>query len=295
MPDKEINNSPFVERHIGPRAEDIGLMLTTLGYASMADFIEDVVPADIRLSSPLSLDIDGKTTGSQGLSEYEALDTLKQIAAQNRVYRSYIGMGYYDCFVPPVIQRNILENPGWYTQYTPYQAEISQGRLEALLNFQTMVIDLTGLPIANASLLDEATAAAEAMTMCLGKSTQKEWHNFFVSETCHPQTIAVLQTRAEPLGIKLHIGDHRKTHFDKPILGAIVQYPATDGAIYDYCQFAEQGVCRWRFVRYGYRPISTHGIETAWRIWRRYCYRQLATVRCSARIWRTSCRIPLNA
>lgn len=240
MPDKEINKSPFVDRHIGPRAENIELMLTTLGYAAMQDFIEDVVPADIRLSSPLSLDIDGKTTCSQGLSEYEALDTLKQIAAQNRVYRSYIGMGYYDCFVPPVIQRNILENPGWYTQYTPYQAEISQGRLEALLNFQTMVIDLTGLPIANASLLDEATAAAEAMTMCLGKSTQKDWHNFFVSETCHPQTIAVLQTRAEPLGIKLHIGDHRKTHFDKPILGAIVQYPATDGVIYDYRQFAEQ-------------------------------------------------------
>ena len=190
--------------------------------------------------SPLNLDIDGNTACSQGLSESEALESLKQIADQNRVYRSYIGMGYYDCFVPPVIQRNILENPGWYTQYTPYQAEISQGRLEALLNFQTMVIDLTGLPIANASLLDEATAAAEAMTMCFGKSTQKDWHNFFVSETCHPQTIAVLQTRAEPLGIQLHIGDHRKAHFDKPILGAIVQYPATDGAIYDYREFAEQ-------------------------------------------------------
>ena len=230
----------FVDRHIGPRPEDVNLMLTTLGYTSIENFIEDIVPADIRLASPLSLDIDGKTTGSQGLSESEALDTLKQIAAQNRVYRSFIGMGYHNCFVPSVIQRNILENPGWYTQYTPYQAEISQGRLEALLNFQTMVIDLTGLPIANASLLDEATAAAEAMTMCLGKSTQKEWHNFFVSETCHPQTIAILQTRAEPLGIQLKIGDHRDVNFDTPILGAIVQYPATDGAIYDYHQFAEQ-------------------------------------------------------
>ncbi len=240
MLDKQKPTSTFADRHIGPRSEDIEQMLKTLGYASMDDFIEDVVPADIRLSSPLSLDFDGKTTCSQGLSEYEALDALKQLASQNRVYRSYIGMGYYDCFVPPVIQRNILENPGWYTQYTPYQAEISQGRLEALLNFQTMVIDLTGLPIANASLLDEATAAAEAMTMCFGNSTQKEWHNFFVSETCHPQTIAVLQTRAEPLGIKLHIGDHRKIHFNEPILGAIVQYPATDGAIYDYHQFAEQ-------------------------------------------------------
>ena len=240
MPDKKINKSPFVDRHIGPRAEDIELMLTTLGYASMQDFIEDVVPADIRLSSPLSLDIDGKTIYSHGLSEYEALDTLKQIAAQNRVYRSYIGMGYYDCFVPPVIQRNILENPGWYTQYTPYQAEISQGRLEALLNFQTMVIDLTGLPVANASLLDEATAAAEAMGMCFANVPAKISRKFFVSETCHPQTIAVLQTRAEPLGIELQIGDHRDVNFDTPILGAIVQYPATDGAIYDYSEFAKQ-------------------------------------------------------
>ncbi|MDE0638798.1 MAG: aminomethyl-transferring glycine dehydrogenase [Candidatus Poribacteria bacterium] len=240
MLDKENQTVTFADRHIGPRHEDIEQMLETLGYTSMANFIEDVVPADIRLSSPLSLDIDGKTTCSQGLSESEVLDTLKQLASQNQVSRSYIGMGYYNCFVPPVIQRNILENPGWYTQYTPYQAEISQGRLEALLNFQTMVIDLTGLPVANASLLDEGTAAAEAMTMCLTSSTQKEWYNFFVSETCHPQTIAVLQTRAEPLGIKLSIGDHRKIHFNEPILGAIVQYPATDGAIYDYHQFAEQ-------------------------------------------------------
>ena len=240
MPDKENNKSHFSDRHIGPRPEDIELMLTTLGYSSMEDFIEDVVPADIRLSSPLSLDIDGKTTCPQGLSEYEALDALKQIASQNRVYRSYIGMGYYDCFVPPVIQRNILENPGWYTQYTPYQAEISQGRLEALLNFQTMVIDLTGLPVANASLLDEATAAAEAMGMCFASVPKKISRTFFVSETCHPQTIAVLQTRAEPLGIELQIGDHRDVNFDTPILGAIVQYPATDGAIYDYSEFAKQ-------------------------------------------------------
>ncbi len=240
MLDRENHNTTFADRHIGPRPEDIDQMLEILGFGSIEDFIEDVVPADIRLSSPLSLDIDGKNTLTQGLSEYEALDALQHHASHNKVYRSYIGMGYYNCHVPPVIQRNILENPGWYTQYTPYQAEISQGRLEALLNFQTMVIDLTGLPIANASLLDEATAAAEAMTMCFGSSTQKEWHNFFVSETCHPQTIAVLQTRAEPLGIKLHIGDHRNVHFDQPILGAIVQYPATDGAIYDYRQFTEQ-------------------------------------------------------
>ena len=235
MPDKQNHTATFADRHIGPRPEDIELMLTMLGYASMADFIEDVVPADIRLSSTFNLNENAK-----GLSELEVLSALKGIASQNKVFRSFIGMGYYNCFVPPVIQRNILEDPGWYTQYTPYQAEISQGRLEALLNFQTMVIDLTGLPIANASLLDEATAAAEAMGMCLANVPRNITRNFFVSETCYPQTIAVLQTRAEPLGIELQIGDHRDVNFNTPILGAIVQYPATDGAIYDYHQFAEQ-------------------------------------------------------
>ncbi len=230
----------FADRHIGPRSEDIRQMLTTLGYTSMEAFIEDVVPSDIRMSSALSLNLSEKTNYTQGLSEDEVVEALEHLANQNQVYRSYIGMGYYDCLVPPVIQRNILENPGWYTQYTPYQAEISQGRLEALLNFQTMVIDLTGLPVANASLLDEATAAAEAMGMCYANVPREISRIFFVSETCHPQTIAVLQTRAEPLGIELIIGNHRDVNFDTPILGAIVQYPATDGSIYDYQQFAEQ-------------------------------------------------------
>ena len=235
MLEKQNQTSTFADRHIGPRPEDIEHMLETLGYASMEDFIEDVVPADIRSSSAFSLN-----GCAHGLSESEVLAALKELAFQNQVFRSFIGIGYYNCFVPPVIQRNILENPGWYTQYTPYQAEISQGRLEALLNFQTMVIDLTGLPVANASLLDEATAAAEAMGMCFANVPRKISRKFFVSETCHPQTIAVLQTRAEPLGIELQIGDHRDVNFDTPILGAIVQYPATDGAIYDYHQFAEQ-------------------------------------------------------
>ena len=235
MPEKD-NRTPFANRHIGPRSEDIELMLTTLGYSSMVDFMEDVVPADIRSSSALSLD--ENAGGSR--SESEALSALKELASENQVFRSFIGMGYYNCFVPPVIQRNILENPGWYTQYTPYQAEISQGRLEALLNFQTMVIDLTGLPVANASLLDEGTAAAEAMGMCLTPTIPKAYRDFFVSKTCHPQTIAVLQTRAEPLGIRLVVGDHQSTNFTTPILGAIVQYPATDGAIHDYSKFAEQ-------------------------------------------------------
>ena len=240
MPNTGTSDTSFSQRHIGPRTEDIKQMLSTIGYSSMGAFIEDVVPSDIRSSAPLKLVVDKcKDSFSHGLSEFEAIDVLNQLASQNKIFRSYIGMGYYNCFVPPVIQRNILENPGWYTQYTPYQAEISQGRLEALLNFQTMVIDLTGLPVANASLLDEATAAAEAMGMCYANVPQEISRSFFVSETCHPQTIAVLQTRAEPLGIELQIGDHRDVIFDRPILGAIVQYPATDGVIYDYHQFAE--------------------------------------------------------
>lgn len=241
MPNTETSDTSFSQRHIGPRTEDIQKMLSTIGYSSIDSFIEEVVPSDIRSSTPLKLVFDKcKDFFSLGLSEFEAIDVLNQLASQNKVFRSYIGMGYYNCFVPPVIQRNILENPGWYTQYTPYQAEISQGRLEALLNFQTMVIDLTGLPIANASLLDEATAAAEAMGMCYANVPQEISRSFFVSETCHPQTIAVLQTRAEPLGIELQIGNHRDVIFDRPVLGAIVQYPATDGVIYDYHQFAQQ-------------------------------------------------------
>ena len=222
----------FVDRHVGPRLEDIELMLKKIGYASFDELIEDALPASIRYYQPLSL---GKPQ-----TESEMLNDLRHIAAQNQVSRSFIGMGYYNCITPPIIQRNILENPGWYTAYTPYQAEIAQGRLEALLNFQTMVIDLTGLPIANASLLDESTAAAEAMGMCLAASKRAASKTFFVSETCHPQTIGVLKTRAEPLGIELLIGDHRTAVFDTPLLGALVQYPASDGPVYDYGDFAEK-------------------------------------------------------
>ena len=180
MPNTGTYDPSFSQRHIGPRTEDIQQMLSIIGYSSIDSFIEDVVPSDIRSSAPLKLVVDKcKDSFSLGLSEFEAIDVLNQLASQNKVFRSYIGMGYYNCFVPPVIQRNILENPGWYTQYTPYQAEISQGRLEALLNFQTMVIDLTGLPIANASLLDEATAAAEAMGMCYANVPQEISRSFF--------------------------------------------------------------------------------------------------------------------
>ncbi len=242
-----VSQSTFAHRHIGPRPEEIQEMLATLGYTSMKAFIENVVPADIRLTEPLALELDELCANAFPLSESEMLAALKQLASHNQIYRSFIGMGYYNCIVPPVIQRNVLENPAWYTQYTPYQAEISQGRLEALLNFQTMVIDLTALPVTNASLLDEATAAAEAMGLCLAvasarrRSGKTDGGNiFFVSQTCHPQTIAVLKTRAEPLGIQLKIGNHLDMNSHQPILGAIVQYPGTDGTIYDYSDFAQQ-------------------------------------------------------
>ena len=181
----------------------------------------------------------------EALSETEALAKIRAIAAQNQVYRSYIGLGYHSCVTPPVIQRNILENPGWYTQYTPYQPEISQGRLEALLNYQTMVTDLTGLEIANASLLDEGTAAAEAMSMSFGvckNKDAKKAKKFWVSSACHPQTIEVIKTRSQPLGIEIIIGDHTGNSFAEsgPFFGALLQYPATDGSIYDYTPFTEQ-------------------------------------------------------
>ena len=222
----------FVNRHIGAQPDDIEQMLEKVGYNSLHTFIDDVIPSHIRLNQPLGI--------GAGYTEYGALRLLKDIASQNEVYRSFIGTGYYNSILPPVIQRNILENPGWYTAYTPYQAEISQGRLEALLNFQTMIIDLSGLPVANASLLDEATAAAEAMGMCLAATKHRDTPMFFISETCHPQTIAVLQTRAESMGIELILDDYRKVQFDQSILGAIVQYPASDGVIHDYRDFAEQ-------------------------------------------------------
>src|SRR5437868_5352009 len=172
----------FVDRHIGPDSRDIEEMLAVLGVRNLDELIDRTVPASIRMQRALDL--------PPGRSEFGLLREVAEIAARNQVFRSYIGMGYSDTVTPPVIQRNILENPGWYTQYTPYQPEISQGRLEALLNFQTMVIDLTGLPVANASLLDEATAAAEAMTMLHAVSGEGA---FFVADDCHPQTIAVVK------------------------------------------------------------------------------------------------------
>jgi glycine dehydrogenase len=221
----------FAQRHIGLSATDIEQMLDVLGFSNFDELINKAVPARIRLNRSLQL--------PPGMSEYTALAQLKDIAAQNQVFRSFIGMGYHNCITPAVIQRNILENPGWYTAYTPYQAEIAQGRLEALLNFQTMVIDLTGLDIANASLLDEGTAAAEAMSMSYGLCKTKA-NAFFVSDTCHPQTIEVIQTRARPLGIDIIVGDHRTFKFEQSVFGVLLQYPASDGTIYDYRTFIEK-------------------------------------------------------
>ncbi|MGD1807947.1 aminomethyl-transferring glycine dehydrogenase [Dapis sp. BLCC M126] len=224
-------STDFSQRHIGPTSEKIQQMLAVLGISSLNDLIDKTVPQKIRYQQPLNL--------PKYLSESAALAQIKEIISKNKVFRSFIGMGYYDCITPPVILRNILENPGWYTAYTPYQAEIAQGRMEALLNFQTMVTDLTGLEIANASLLDEATAAAEAMSMSYGLCKTKA-EAFFVDSNCHPQNIEVVKTRAQPLGIEVIVGDFPTYNFDKPIFGALLQYPATDGAIYDYREFVEK-------------------------------------------------------
>lgn len=225
-PDHFDEASSFLPRHVGPNSDQIKKMLAFLEIDSLATLIDETIPQQIRTSRAMDR--------IPALSEVDALSKLAGWMKENSLHRSLIGMGYSDCITPAVIQRNILENPGWYTQYTPYQAEIAQGRLEALLNFQTLVADLTGLPVSNASLLDEATAAAEAMAMCLNVSDKSGDKSFFVDRSCHPQTIAVLETRAEPLGVRLEIGDSK--HFDPSqikVLGGIVQYPSSEGEITD--------------------------------------------------------------
>jgi len=216
----------FAARHIGPDAAEARAMLEALGHDSMEGFIDTVVPPSIRSARPLNL--------PPALSEHEALAALKRIISANKPFRSYLGMGFHNCLVPPTIQRNLLENPGWYTQYTPYQAEISQGRLESLLNFQTMVADLTGLEIANASLLDEATACAEAMVMCHTVKGKGDRNVFVAAADCHPQNIELLQTRAAPLGIEVRTGATDEFAFDENVFGVLLQYPTTEGAVVDY-------------------------------------------------------------
>ncbi len=221
----------FEDRHIAPNASDTQKMLETIGVNSIDQLIEETVPAKIRLKKSMEL--------PAAKSEFDYLKDLKITASKNKVFKSYIGQGYYDCITPGVIQRNILENPGWYTQYTPYQAEIAQGRLQALLNYQTMVMDLTGMEIANASLLDEGTAAAEAMFMQYSTRKNDKANVFFVSEHVLPQTIDILKTRSNPLGIELLIGNHETVQLNDTIFGAIVQYPAGNGEVYDYRNFAK--------------------------------------------------------
>ncbi len=223
----------FEQRHIATNEQDTAAMLHEIGVKSVDDLISQTVPAKIRLKSSLNLPV--------AKSEFKYLKDLKRVASQNRVFKSYIGQGYYDNITPGVILRNIFENPGWYTQYTPYQAEIAQGRLQAILNFQTMVIDLTGMEIANASLLDEGTAAAEAMFMQYSLRKEDSANIFFVSEEVFPQTIDILRTRSAPYGIDIQVGDHRLVELNDKMFGAIVQYPSGDGVVYDYRDFAGKG------------------------------------------------------
>ncbi|KAJ1820163.1 glycine decarboxylase subunit P, partial [Coemansia sp. RSA 2598] len=226
----------FLRRHNGPRESDVETMLQALGFKSLGDMIAATVPESIRLPEPLHI-AEGE------YAERELLAKLKGIAQKNKVYRSFIGTGYTDVVVPPVILRNILENPGWYTQYTPYQPEISQGRLESLLNFQTVISDLTGLPAANASLLDEGTAAGEALVVCLNSSRKKNRNVFFADANCHPQTLAVLKTRAEGFGAEIVVGDYKSFDFASlgdRLAGALVSYPDTYGNIGEYKALADQ-------------------------------------------------------
>lgn len=224
----------FVDRHVGPNYEEVDKMLKIIGVKSLDTLIDETVPEKIRMKENISL--------PPTLSEYRLIAHFGELAKKNKINKSYIGLGYYGTVTPSVILRNILENPGWYTQYTPYQAEISQGRLEALINYQTVIIDLTGLEIANASLLDESTAAAEAMHMLYAsrKAEKKNANKFFVSQECFPQTIDVLKTRSEPHGIELVIGDHRKAELTDDFFGVLVQYPSCDGEVFDYKEFFDR-------------------------------------------------------
>ncbi|MEL6135519.1 MAG: glycine dehydrogenase (aminomethyl-transferring), partial [Bacteroidota bacterium] len=226
----------FVKRHLGPNEDELSHMLEAVGASSLQELIDQTVPAAIRLDQPLR--------EQAPMSEHQYIAHVKGIASKNKVFRSYIGMGYYDTITPNVILRNIFENPGWYTQYTPYQAEIAQGRLEALLNFQTMVSDLTGLPVANASLLDEGTAAAEAMSMTYGQKKKKnrklEANVLLVADTLFPQTLDVLKTRAEGVGIELKIQAVADFEIDESVFAAVVQYPDAHGAVNDYSELAAQ-------------------------------------------------------
>ncbi|NJM79650.1 MAG: aminomethyl-transferring glycine dehydrogenase [Flavobacterium sp.] len=228
-----MKTDSFALRHLGPRENDLPKMLETIGVETLDQLIYETIPTDIRLKEPLALE--------HIMTEYEYANHIRQLGRTNKVFKSYIGLGYHSTIVPPAIQRNIFENPGWYTAYTPYQAEIAQGRLEAILNFQTTVIELTGMEIANASLLDESTAAAEAMALLFDVRSRDQKKNnvckFFVSEEILPQTLSVLQTRSTPIGVELVVGNHQEFNFSSEFFGAILQYPGKYGQVYDYADF----------------------------------------------------------
>src|SRR5210317_1612818 len=219
----------FLNRHLGPNEDEVEKMLQKIDAASLTQLLDETIPESIRLQKPLDL--------PKGISEYEFSKHINKLSDENKLFETYIGLGYHPTITPAVIQRNILENPGWYTAYTPYQAEIAQGRLEALFNFQTVVCDLTGMELANASLLDESTAAAEAMTMLFGARSRTQKKNeacqFFVDENILPQTLSLLHTRATPLGIILTVGDPNTSTFSENYFGSIFQYPGKNGALPD--------------------------------------------------------------
>ena len=231
-----MKTDSFALRHLGPRETDLAAMLETIGVASLDQLINETIPSDILLKNPLELE--------HIMTEYEYANHIRILGRTNKVFKSYIGLGYHPTIVPPAIQRNIFENPGWYTAYTPYQAEIAQGRLEAILNFQTTIIELTGMEIANASLLDESTAAAEAMNLLFDVRSRDQKKNgvkkFFVSEEILPQTLSVLQTRSTPVGIELIVGNHQEFDFSNEFFGAILQYPGKYGQVYDYADFIKK-------------------------------------------------------
>ena len=246
----------FADRHIGVTdSKELDEMLAAIGVKSVEELISQVIPQSIRLKKPLALP-------TEGMSEYEFADHIRELADRNRQFRSFIGMGYYPCAVPAAVSRNVFENPAWYTSYTPYQAEISQGRLEALLNFQTAIISLTGMEIANCSLLDEATSVAEAMLMMFSlrsREAVKQGRNrLFVDRDIFPQTLDLLLTRSEPFGIELIIDDFSEYEFSGNEFGAIVQYPAADGAVNDYEKFAAAATPQGFSSRP--QPIRSHSL-----------------------------------
>ncbi len=275
-------------------------MLATVGAAGMAELVAQTVPASIRLGRELAIDFTGSAVGEdREVGEAEATALLRAMAARNRVLRSYLGLGYHGTITPGVIRRNILENPGWYTQYTPYQAEISQGRLEALLNFQTMIADLTAMPVANASLLDEATAAAEAMHLAAAVHAKLEAIErpvFFVAADCHPQTIEVVRTRARPVGIEVFVGDPLGADFASGrIFGVLVQYPATDGRIRDYARSRGESARGRGDPDRGLRPAGADAAAAAGRVRRRRRGRLDAALRRADGLRRAACRLHVDA